>query len=168
MTHYFLALMAASVIVPAIVLALAAWQNWHQLEAVAEDRARRIVGLVAEHALKVFENDEQALNRLDERLGAVAPEEIAASPEISAYLARLDRELDPIEGAGVAGPEGRLIAVNGRSAVEPLDLSRRDYIENAPPPGGPMSRLPPWGRSAARSCSASRASAALRQAALAA
>jgi two-component system NtrC family sensor kinase len=129
--RYFLALLIASVLVPAVVLALAAWQNWHQLEAAAaEERAQRIVGLMAEHALKVFENSEQILSRIDERLRALPPEQIASS-EISRYLTRVAEEVDHLEGVGAVGQDGRLLAVSGSDPAPPLDLKDRDYVRGA-------------------------------------
>jgi two-component system NtrC family sensor kinase len=128
--RYFLALLFASVLVPTVVLGLAAWQNWHQLEATAEERAQRTVGLMAEHALKVFENNEQLLSRIDERLRGLTPEQIG-SAEIGQYFTRLANEVDHVEGVGVVGADGRLVAVSGSFPAPPLDLRDRDYVAGA-------------------------------------
>ncbi|HEY8382462.1 MAG TPA: MHYT domain-containing protein [Microvirga sp.] len=129
--HYSTLLIAASVLVPALAFALAAWQNWRHLEVVAEDRSRKQVSLIAEHALKVFENNEQVLRRADERLGSVPPGEIRTSFDINVYLNRIVEDLDHLEGIGYVGPDGRLVAVSQSFPAPAIDLSSRDYVANA-------------------------------------
>jgi signal transduction histidine kinase/CheY-like chemotaxis protein len=125
------ALAAASLLLPALIFAVAAWENWRQLERATDDRAAKRTALVAEHALKVFESNEQVLRRVEERVAGLGWDEIAASTAISDFLDRLDRELDHVEGVGLIRPDGRLAAVSGMFPTPPLDVSDRDYFKGA-------------------------------------
>jgi NO-binding membrane sensor protein with MHYT domain/signal transduction histidine kinase/CheY-like chemotaxis protein len=129
---YFALLITASILLPFAVLALASWQNWRQLEVNAEDRARKRVNLVAEHALKVLQNNEQVLRRADEEMRKLTLDEIRGSYQLNSYLNRLVEDIDHLDGIGVIGPDGRLEAVSQAFPALPLDLSKNDYFTQAP------------------------------------
>ena len=125
------ALALASLLLPALIFAVAAWENRRQLERATDDRAGKRAALVAEHALKVFESNEQVLRRVEERVAGLTWDEIAASPALGRFLDQLDREIDHIEGVGLIRPDGRLAAVSGMFPAPPIDLSDRDYFKGA-------------------------------------
>ncbi len=124
-------LIAASVLLPLLIFAFAAWQNWQQLERLARERAQRRASLVAEHALKVFQGNEQVLRRIDERARGLTWDQIAASAELNAFLNSLPKEVDHLQGAGLIRPDGRLANVNAIFPAPPTDLSDRDYFQAA-------------------------------------
>ncbi|MDQ4060930.1 MAG: ATP-binding protein, partial [Pseudomonadota bacterium] len=121
------ALLAVSVLVPTLVFALAAWQNWQHLEQAAEDRARKTAAIIAEHTLKVFDSHEQVLDRVDERLRGMSWDAIRQSRDVHEQLRRLADTLDHVEGIGLLDPEGRLAALGRVFPVPRLDLSDREY-----------------------------------------
>jgi signal transduction histidine kinase len=121
------ALIAAAVTLPLIIFAAAAWQNWRDIAAFTAGRAERRAALVAEHALKVFEVNEQVLRRVADRVGGLRWDEMQGSAEINAFLTALTAEVAHVQGAGLIGPDGRLRAVSGAFPVPQLDLSDRDY-----------------------------------------
>ena len=49
------ALVAAALSLPALLFALAAWQNYRKTLEDAEARVERTIGILHEHAIKVFE-----------------------------------------------------------------------------------------------------------------
>jgi two-component system NtrC family sensor kinase len=107
---------------------VAAWQNWRDIAAFTAGRAERRAALVAEHALKVFEVNEQVLRRVADRVQGLRWDEIENSAEIGAFLTALTAEVGHVQGAGLIGPDGRLRAVSGAFPVPHLDLSDRDYF----------------------------------------
>jgi signal transduction histidine kinase/CheY-like chemotaxis protein len=121
------ALIAAAVTLPLLVFAVAAWQNWRDIAAFTAGRAERRAALVAEHALKVFEVNEQVLRRVADRVQGLRLDEIEGSAEVNAFLTALTAEVAHVQGAGLIGPDGRLRAVSGAFPVPQLDLSDRDY-----------------------------------------
>jgi hypothetical protein len=124
-------LIAASVLLPLLIFAFAAWQNWQQLERLAGERAERRAALMAEHALKVFQGNEQILRRIGERAGGLTWDGVAASAELNAFLDSLHKEVDHLQGAGLIRPYGRLANVNAIFPAPPTDLSDRDYSQAA-------------------------------------
>lgn len=124
-------LIAASVLLPLLIFAFAAWQNWRQLERLAGERAERRAALMAEHALKVFQGNEQILRRIDERARGLTWDGIAASAEVNAFLDSLPGEVDHLQGAGLIRPDGRLANVNAIFPAPVTDLSDRDYFQGA-------------------------------------
>jgi hypothetical protein len=108
----YFGLIAASVLLPFLIFSFAAWQNWRHLEWLAEGRAERRAALIAEHALKVFQGNEQVLRRIEDRIRGLSWDEVARSPEISTFLTVLPQEIDHLQGAGLIAPDGRLAAVN--------------------------------------------------------
>jgi two-component system NtrC family sensor kinase len=131
------ALIAAAFVLPLLIFAVAAWQNWRDIAAFTAGRAERRAALVAEHALKVFEVNEQVLRRVADRVRGLRWDEIESSGEIGAFLTTLTAEIDHVQGAGLIGPDGRLRAVSGAFPVPHLDLSDRDYFREPLASEGP-------------------------------
>ncbi len=127
----FYALIIASIVLPLLVFGLAAAQNRSHLEESAEVEARRVARIFAEHALKLFETDEQILRRIDTRLRGMTWDDVRASAEISAFLSRIANETAHLRGAGLVGPDGRLAQLS-EAETPAVDLSDRDYVREAP------------------------------------
>jgi NO-binding membrane sensor protein with MHYT domain/signal transduction histidine kinase/CheY-like chemotaxis protein len=134
--RYLVGLLIGSLLVPMVVFALAAWQNWLQLESVAEDRARKRANLIAEHALKVFQTNEQVLNRVDEKLQVVTEDRISATVDFNRYLAGIANELDHLGEVGVVGVDGRLLAVSHSLPTPRIEASWQDHVIGAVRAGG--------------------------------
>ncbi len=88
-------LVAASLLAPAGLFAVAAVQNRADVLREGEDAVVRTVTILQEHGRKVFETQEMALARVDDRIQGMSWEEIA-TPATSAFLARV---LAPLEQA---------------------------------------------------------------------
>jgi NO-binding membrane sensor protein with MHYT domain/signal transduction histidine kinase/CheY-like chemotaxis protein len=121
-------LLGASILVPLGVFSLAAWQSWRSLEQAAEERVEKSVSLIAEHALKVFQNNEQVLNRADERLRGIPLDEIHGSYPINAYFNTLVSEVEHLNTLGVIAPNGRLLNVSRSFPALPLNFAGRDFF----------------------------------------
>ena len=74
------ALIAASLLVPAALFAGAAWHSHHEVMREGRDTASRTAAIMLEHANKVFETQELALGQVDERLDSLTWDEIGAAP----------------------------------------------------------------------------------------
>ncbi|HYF54878.1 MAG TPA: ATP-binding protein [Salinarimonas sp.] len=151
-TAPFLALIVASLLLPLLAFVLAAAQNRAHLAEAAEIEARRVTRIFAEHALKVLETDEQVLRRVDSRLRGMSWDEVRASADVRAYLARVVAETPHLSGAGLVDPAGRLAQL-GEPHVPPVDLSDRDYVMRAAPGDAAQSyvSVPVEGRISGRS-----------------
>jgi two-component system NtrC family sensor kinase len=65
------AMLVASIVAPAGVLALFAWHSYGQTVQGAQERAHRLAAVVQEHTLKVFETINLVLKTADQRLRGV-------------------------------------------------------------------------------------------------
>src|SRR6516225_7230960 len=59
-------MMVASVVLPVVLFAFAAWLNYRHEYAVADDRIERSLDILHEHTLKVFQTVERAIAEVDE------------------------------------------------------------------------------------------------------
>ena len=65
------AMLVASIVAPAGVLALFAWHSYNQTVHGAQERAHRLAAVVQEHTLKVFETIGLVLQSADQKLRGV-------------------------------------------------------------------------------------------------
>src|SRR5437016_12871009 len=59
-------MMVASVVLPLVLFAFAAWLNYRHEYAVADDRIERSLDILHEHTLKVFQTVERAMAEVEE------------------------------------------------------------------------------------------------------
>ncbi len=124
----YIGLIVGSLLLPVLIFAVAAWQNWGQLVVSAEDRAQKRAILAAEHALKVFQSNEQVLRRVDDRARGLDWDAISSSAELNAFLTELPTEVDHLQGAGLIRPDGGLANVSSAFPTPPTNLGDRDYF----------------------------------------
>src|SRR5881275_1196897 len=59
-------MMVASLVLPAVLFALASWLSYRHEHAVADEQIERSLDIVHEHALKVFQTGERAMAEVEE------------------------------------------------------------------------------------------------------
>jgi two-component system, NtrC family, sensor kinase len=69
-------MMVASVVLPVVLFAFAAWLNYRHELNVADDRIERSLDILHEHTLKVFQTVERAIAEVDEIVRGMPDEEI--------------------------------------------------------------------------------------------
>ena len=121
------AMLVASLVVPAGVLALFAWHSHKQAVHESQDRAQRLAAVVEEHSLKVFETIGLVLHATDRRLEGASWNEIATSKTIWNDLKKLQQSADQIGAIFVVDRNG-FDAFTTRAFPAPnLDFADRDY-----------------------------------------
>jgi two-component system NtrC family sensor kinase len=123
-------LLAAAIILPLLIFAVAATISYRQHQVEAQDRLQRNLGTVYEHALKVMETVELATRYLDEMLNDAADPDIRANEETyHRRLKSLTDILPQFADIWIIDAEGRPV-VSGTVFPIPrqLDLSDRDYF----------------------------------------
>ena len=123
-------LLAASIVLPLALFALAAWLSYHQHFADARRELQGKLGHVYEHALKVFETLELAAKYTDELFADVPDNAIAASE--AGYHQRLrvlTDTLPQLRDIWLIGRDGHPV-VSGTIYPMPraIDLSDRDWF----------------------------------------
>jgi two-component system, NtrC family, sensor kinase len=121
-------LLAAVVVVPLALFAGAAVLNydwtWHEAAA----RLERTADTVDEHALKVFETNEQLLDRVAEQVGRLDWPETEGSASIHDYLKHLAARAPHVTAIGLIGPDGRIVnsSLDAPPSVTPGD--RQSFV----------------------------------------
>ena len=119
-------LMGVSVLVPALLAGMAAWQSLGVLTEEAEQRATKTAVILQNHVASTFEIYDLVFLRVEDFL-RMHP---ADSPELHAFLQRISAGVGRINGVYVVDPEGRVV---NHSRIEPLrpgalNVSDRDYF----------------------------------------
>ena len=118
-------LLAASLAVPLLLLAIAAWQNFRLVRSQAEERVMIEAGELREHALNTIKTYAIVLAWIDARTRGLDWDRIEHDEELRRFLSDLDTlpQIDEVWMADAAGhPQ-----VSGRSSlIPPIDVSDRD------------------------------------------
>jgi two-component system NtrC family sensor kinase len=122
---------AASLLVPVAILALAAWHTRQATLAEAEGNARRSVATLAEHALKVFETHGLMLDQVDERVRGLSCEAMRRAADLQDYLARSVRHAPQIETVWVLDEQGFICAASEPRRTDGNSRADRDYFIGA-------------------------------------
>jgi len=118
-------LLAASLAVPLLLLAIAAWQNFRLVRSQAEERVMIEVGELREHALDTTKTYAIVLAWIDARTRNLDWDRIEHDEELHRFLSDLDTlpQIDEVWMADAAGHP----RVSGRSSPIPvIDVSDRD------------------------------------------
>ncbi|KMO39995.1 histidine kinase [Methylobacterium variabile] len=119
-------LVAAAFLVPCVVLVGAAW--WNRAEVLREEDSAvvRTAAVMHEHASKVFDTAELAMDRVDDYVFDRSWSQIAASAT-GGFLASLKAPLAQARAVWVVDPQGRVQA-SSREGDLGRDLSERDVF----------------------------------------
>ena len=124
------ALLAASVILPALLFALAAWQSRRAAMRDAKALVERTVSVLQEHAVKVFETHQLVIDRVNGRLRFMNWSSEADRGDLHAILAGLQEGLDQIATITVTDAEGHLRASSRFLPADPnVSFADRDWFQ---------------------------------------
>ncbi len=122
-------MLAASVLLPGALFGYLAWRDHEAYLERAEEGIRQTTEILHEHALKVFETQELAMDWLEHRIqGLDWPEIRQRERELHEVVADIVERYEQIVQMGVMDGRGYLVA----STVYPLpstDLGNRDYTQ---------------------------------------
>jgi signal transduction histidine kinase/ActR/RegA family two-component response regulator len=122
-------MLAASVVVPLVFLAVGASYRRGQMLEQAQADADRLSAVAREHALKVLETNALVLDRLEDRVRGMDWAEIAArSEELHGWMRRLDEEIAQIIALHIVKPNGDAVLLSLAWPAPPLNLTSRGYF----------------------------------------
>jgi hypothetical protein len=154
------AFMVASFAGLAIVVALASWQDRSRTLRAAEDHVQLTVGLLREHALKVFATQELVHEQVQLRTAELDWEAISRSQELASFLRKLSNGMSEISSIWLADSTGHVRASSGLPYPRALTLeSREEFRAHQEHDRGPFvgdQRLGTFGLSWRRSSSTGR------------
>jgi two-component system NtrC family sensor kinase len=115
-------LLAASLAVPLLLLAIAAWQNFRLVRSQAEERLMIETGELREHALNTVKTYAIVLAWIDARTRGLDWDRIAHDEELHRFLSDLDT-LPQIDEVWMADAAGRPVVSGRSSPIPPIDVS---------------------------------------------
>jgi two-component system NtrC family sensor kinase len=123
-------LVLASVLLPLTIFIIGSWISYGDHFSAAEDRLQRTVGMMQEHAIKVFETFEISERYMEELFNGVSNAEISKDEaEYSGRIRNFIRTLPQLRDLWVLDESGHpLVAGTLYPVSRSLDLSDRDYF----------------------------------------
>ncbi|HEY0522799.1 MAG TPA: response regulator [Stellaceae bacterium] len=128
MVHSLRALLFAAALVPLTLFLLFAFQNRQQVTDAAEERARRTVEILYEHARNIFRMHEMVLDHLDDRIAGMSWDEVSRSQELHRYLKMTVANVPEIASIWLIDREGKHRSSSFMFPTPSLDVSDRDYF----------------------------------------
>lgn len=107
---------------------LAGWFDWQRIKAEAQSSADRSVIALAEHAQRVFAEQDSALRRAEERVRDRPPDELRHDADVYRWFLQLTREIEYINAINLVGPDGRAVIVSKLFPAPPVSASDRSYF----------------------------------------
>jgi two-component system NtrC family sensor kinase len=123
------ALLLAAVLVPLVIFGLFAIKNRQEVIERAEERARRTVDILHEHARNVFRTHETVLEHLDDRIAGMSWDEVSRSEELHRSLKTTVKRLREISSIWLIDSDGKHRASSYIFPTPPTDVSDRDYFQ---------------------------------------
>ena len=122
-------MLGSAILIPAVLFALAAWENYRATIAVAQTRVDRTARILEEHALKVFETQRLLLVAIDGRLASIDWSSEGQRRAFFDFLRQLQTELPQVGTISVTDAEGHLRASSREYPVDAsVDFADRDWF----------------------------------------
>ncbi|WP_162912972.1 PAS domain-containing protein [Rhodospirillaceae bacterium SYSU D60014] len=121
-------LLVASVLVPMLLFAAAAWQSYQKTIEEAEMEVRKTVSILHEHARKVFETHELLIARVDDHIRDMSWEAIGHSESLHTYLRMVAAGLPQVDAIWLAAPNGLVRSRSHLSPAPDILVADEDYF----------------------------------------
>ncbi len=119
-------MMVASVVLPLVLFAFAAWLNYRDEYAVADDRIERSLDILHEHTLKVFQTVERAMAEVNEIVRGMSDDDIRRDQShLHERMKRIVDALPQVRAIFLIDRDGRPL-VSSRLARIPADFDARE------------------------------------------
>lgn len=122
-------LLAASLVVPLLVLVLAAWHDWRQLHDHASEGADHTVIALAEHAQRVLGAQDSALRLAAEKIEGRSLASVKQDRELHWWFRRLAAGIEYLSGISIIGADGKAVTVSRHFPTPFVDASDRSYFK---------------------------------------
>ena len=119
-------MMVASVVLPLVLFAFAAWLNYRHELSVSDDRIERSLDILHEHTLKVFQTIERAIAEVDEIVRGMPDEEIRdQQPRLHERMKRIVDALPQLRAIFLIDRDGEPL-VSSLFVQVPPDMRARE------------------------------------------
>lgn len=124
-------MMVASVVLPAVLFAFAAWVSYQNFQKVTDERIDRSLDILHEHALKVLQTIERTFGEIDEVIRGMSDDDIRRNEgALHERLKRLVDALPQLQGIAIMDGDGHpLVSSNFAPVPQGLKFSDREYFK---------------------------------------
>jgi two-component system, NtrC family, sensor kinase len=124
-------MMVASIVLPAVLFAFAAWESYRNFEAVSNERIDRSLDILHEHALKVLQTIERSFAEIEEILRGMSDDDIRLNEgSLHERLFRVVSALPQLQGIAIIDRNGRpLVSANTFPVSAKTNYLDRDFFK---------------------------------------
>jgi PAS domain S-box-containing protein len=119
---------AAALIVPVLLFAVVAWQDYKSIMRSTEQDVERTTEIFRRHAMNMFETHQLAAEAVNVRIKGMSWDDIERSPEIHLYLQSLQAKYPQIQSIWLADATGLVRNASLPQPASPVNVSDRDYF----------------------------------------
>src|SRR6187551_2434427 len=123
-------MMVASVVLPAVLFAFAAWVGYHNIERVTAERIDRSLDILHEHALKVLQTVRVVFGEVGAITGGMSDDDIRLNEGLlHKRLAKIAKDLPQLQAITIIDHDGHpLVSSSILPTPKQFDFSGRDYF----------------------------------------
>ncbi len=123
-------MMVASLVLPMLLFAFAAWVSYRNFERVADERINRSLDILHEHALKVLQTLERTFAEINEVTRGMSDDDIRLNEgPLHDRLAKIVKALPQLQGIAIMDRNGKpLVSSNFTPVPKDINFSDRDYF----------------------------------------
>ena len=124
-------MMVASLVLPAVLFAFAAWVSYRNFERVTDERIDRSLDILHEHALKVLQTVERTFAEIDEVLRGMSDDDTRRNEKaLHDRLKLIDDALPQVQGIAIIGRDGHpLVSATLYPVNKDINFADRDYFK---------------------------------------
>jgi two-component system NtrC family sensor kinase len=124
-------MMVASLVLPAILFAFAAWVSYRNFEQLTDERIDRSLDILHEHSLKVLQTIERAFSEINEITRGMSDDDIRLNEGVlHERLKQIVKALPRMQGIVIIDRDGHpLVFSNKMPVLKNIDFTDIDYFE---------------------------------------
>ena len=121
---------AAAIIVPALLFAIVAWQEYKNVIREMEKEVLRSTEIFQQHALNVFKSQQLIAEAVNTSINGMSWDEIGRSHTVHDYLGKLARQYPQVQAIWLADASGVVRNASLPLPAEPVNVAERDYFKS--------------------------------------
>jgi two-component system NtrC family sensor kinase len=124
-------MMIASLVLPAVLFGYAAWNDYHEVQVIADERVARSLDVMQEQALRVFQTVDRTFAEVGEVVRGMSDAQISdAQSSLHPRLQRIVEVMPQLQAIVLIGRDGRPLASSALDAVpDGASFADRDYFK---------------------------------------
>jgi len=121
--------MGASLVLPSLIFAIAAWRNYESAHALADERLIRSLDVQQEQAIKAFQLVELTMNNANDLTATLSEAEIGSGEErLHLQFKNIVSSVPVVQSVWIYGDDGRALVTSWVHPPPPQSFADRDFF----------------------------------------